>query len=78
MGFAYGTARAEMVVGSLVGAAGRPALIGPVHATIGSAAGGRRNSLCGAFVTHDDDVPWPPDPAVLGALCPTCAELAEW
>ena len=45
MGFRYRTARAAMMVGSLVGPGGRPALIGPAHATIGSAAGGRRNAL---------------------------------
>ncbi len=78
MEFVYRTARAELLVGSLVGAAARPTLIGPAHATIGSAAGGRRNSLCGAFVAHDDDLPWPPDPAVVGTLCPTCEELAYW
>ena len=78
MGFRYRTARAEMMVGSLVGGGTRPTLIGPAHATIGSAAGGRRNALCGAYVTHDDDAAWPPDPAQIGHLCPTCTELATW
>jgi hypothetical protein len=78
MAFVYRTARAEVMVGSFVGAGARPTLIGPAHATIGSASGGRRNSLCGAWVTHDDEIPWPPEPGEVGALCPTCAELAEW
>ena len=78
MGYRYRTARAEMRVGSLVGAGSRPALIGPAHATIGSAAGGRRNSLCGAYVAHDEDVLWPPEPDQFGGLCPVCAELAQW
>ena len=77
MGFRYRTARAAMMVGSLVGPGGRPALIGPAHATIGSAAGGRRNALCGAYVAHDDDVPWPPDPAAIPNQCPVCEVLAE-
>ncbi len=82
MGFRYGTARTEMMVGSLSGTAvragTRPALIGPAHATIGSSAGGRRNALCGAYVTHDEDAAWPPDPGEIELLCPTCAELAQW
>lgn len=78
MGFRYRTARAEMRVGSLVGGGSRSTLIGPAHATIGSSAGGRRNALCGAYVTHDDDVPWPPPAEEIAHRCPTCAELAEW
>jgi len=78
MGFAYRTARAVMMVGSVNDPAGQQAqLIGPAHATIGLRSARGRTALCGAYVARDEEVPWPPRPEVCDALCADCSELAR-
>jgi hypothetical protein len=78
LGFTYRTAGAVLMVGSMTAAGGpTPRLIGPAHATIGTT--GRtsaRTALCGAYVARDEEVPWPPEAAVVDSLCPMCSELA--
>jgi hypothetical protein len=78
MGYAYRTARAVLMVGSLHDPSGQTArLIGPAHATIGLSGARGRRALCGSYVARDEDVPWPPEVPPADELCPTCAELAR-
>ena len=75
--YAYGTAHAVVMVGSFGGAEGlQPRQIGPAHATIGRVSGQSRKALCGAYVSMDEQQPWPPAGYDDQQLCETCAELA--
>jgi hypothetical protein len=78
MSFAYRTARAVLMVGSVHDPGGQvPRLIGPAHATIGLSAARGRTALCGAYVARDEEAPWPPPTQPADDLCPTCTELAR-
>jgi hypothetical protein len=72
--FAYGTAHAVVMVGAFGAQEARR--IGPAHATIGRVHGPSPKALCGAYVAHDEQLPWPPEGYDPEQLCPTCAELA--
>lgn len=75
--YAYGTAHAVVMVGSVGSADGlQPRRIGPLHATIGRVHGRSRKSLCGAYVAVDEQTPWPPQGYGDEQLCAECAELA--
>ena len=58
--YAYGTAHAVVMVGSFGSEGLKPRQIGPAHATIGRVNGQSRKALCGAYVTIDEQLPWPP------------------
>jgi hypothetical protein len=74
--YAYGTAHAVVMVG-VFGSDGLTARqIGPAHATLGRANGRSRKALCGAYVGHDDQLPWPPEGYGADQLCTECATLA--
>ena len=73
--YAYGTAHAVVMVGAFSQGM-TPRRIGPAHATIGRRNGRSPKALCGAYVTLDDDVPWPPEGYDEHQLCPECATLA--
>ena len=76
--YAYGTAHAVVMVGSFGAAEGlQPRQIGPAHATIGRVSGQSRKALCGAYVSIDDQLPWPPESYSDDQLCASCAALAE-
>ncbi|MGY1716634.1 MULTISPECIES: hypothetical protein [Geodermatophilus] len=76
--YAYGTAHAVVMVGSVGTPEGlQPRQIGPAHATIGRVHGRSRKSLCGAYVAVDDQVEWPPSELEEHQLCAECAELAR-
>ena len=51
--------------------------IGPAHATIGRVNGQSRKALCGAYVTIDEQLPWPPEGYDEQQLCPQCRGLGE-
>ena len=74
--YAYGTAHAVVMVGSFNGEGLTPRQIGPAHATIGRVSGQSRKALCGAYVTIDDQLPWPPEGYEDQQLCVDCAALA--
>jgi hypothetical protein len=74
--YAYGTAHAVVMVGSFGAQGLTPRQIGPAHATIGRVHGQSRKALCGAYVTIDEQLPWPPEGYEDTQLCATCAELA--
>jgi hypothetical protein len=74
--YAYGTARAVVMVGSVGPEGHRPRQIGPAHATIGRVAGQSRKALCGAYVSLDEQLEWPPVGYDEEQLCTECAELA--
>ncbi len=74
--YAYGTAHAVVMVGSFGVGGLQPRQIGPAHATIGRVSGQSRKALCGAYVSIDEQQPWPPEGYEDQQLCPTCAELA--
>jgi hypothetical protein len=75
--YAYGTAHAVVMVGSFGAAEGlQPRQIGPAHATIGRVSGQSRKALCGAYVSIDEQQPWPPEGYEEQQLCESCAELA--
>ena len=74
--YAYGTAHAVVMVGAF-GQGLVPRQIGPAHATIGRRTGRSPKALCGAHVTLDEQVPWPPEGAEAGDLCEECADLAR-
>ena len=75
--YAYGTAHAVVMVGSVGTPEGlQPRQIGPAHATIGRVNGQSRKALCGAYVAQDEQLPWPPEGYGPDQLCPACAELA--
>ena len=74
--FAYGTAHAVVMVGSFGSEGLSPRRIGPAHATIGKVNGQSRKALCGAYVSLDEHLDWPPEGYEATQLCPTCAELA--
>ncbi len=74
--YAYGTAHAVVMVGSFGAAGLQPRQIGPAHATIGRVNGQSRKALCGAYVTIDEQLPWPPQGYDDQQLCATCADLA--
>ncbi len=57
--YAYGTAHAVVMVGAF--GALKPRQIGPAHATIGRVNGQSRKALCGAYVSVDEQLPWPPE-----------------
>ena len=38
--------------------------------------GQSRKALCGAYVSIDEQLPWPPEGYEDQQLCPQCAELA--
>ena len=74
--YAYGTAHAVVMVGSFGAEGLKPRQIGPAHATIGRVNGQSRKSLCGAYVSVDEQLPWPPEGYAEEQLCAGCAELA--
>ena len=59
--YAYGTAHAVVMVGSYGAEGLKPRQIGPAHATIGRVNGQSRKALCGAYVSIDEQLPWPPE-----------------
>ena len=75
--YAYGTAHAVVMVGSYGAEGLKPRQIGPAHATIGRVNGQSRKALCGAYVTIDEQLPWPPEGYEAQQLCGSCAELAD-
>ena len=54
----------------------KPRQIGPAHATIGRVNGQSRKALCGAYVSIDEQLPWPPEGYEDQQLCEQCATLA--
>ncbi|TYP81902.1 hypothetical protein [Blastococcus xanthinilyticus] len=74
--YAYGTAHAVVMVGSFGAEGLTPRQIGPAHATIGRVSGQSRKALCGAYVSIDEQLPWPPEGYEEQQLCPNCATLA--
>ena len=74
--YAYGTAHAVVMVGSYGAGGLKPRQIGPAHATIGRVNGQSRKALCGAYVTIDEQLPWPPASYEDDQLCANCAALA--
>ena len=72
--YAYGTAHAVVMVGAFGSQQARQ--IGPAHATIGRVSHLSPKALCGAYVSQDEQQPWPPEGYEPEQLCPTCAELA--
>jgi hypothetical protein len=74
--YAYGTAHAVVMVGSYGAEGLKPRQIGPAHATIGRVNGQSRKALCGAYVTIDEQLPWPPASYDEEHLCPSCTALA--
>jgi len=73
--YAYGTAHAVVMVGAFTEGL-KPRQIGPAHATIGRVNGQSRKALCGAYVSVDEQLPWPPDGYAEDQLCAECAALA--
>jgi len=74
--YRYGTAHAVVMVGAF-GSQLTARQIGPAHATIGRVNGQSRKALCGAYVTIDEQLPWPPEGYEDRQLCADCAELAS-
>jgi hypothetical protein len=74
--YSYGTAHAVVMVGSYGAEGLKPRQIGPAHATIGRVNGQSRKALCGAYVTIDEQLPWPPEGYEEQQLCDSCATLA--
>jgi hypothetical protein len=74
--YAYGTAHAVVMVGAF-GSQLTPRQIGPAHATIGRVNGQSRKALCGAYVSIDEQQPWPPEGYEDQQLCENCATLAS-
>ena len=74
--YSYGTAHAVVMVGSYGAEGLKPRQIGPAHATIGRVNGQSRKALCGAYVTIDEQLPWPPEGYDSEQLCENCAALA--
>jgi hypothetical protein len=74
--YSYGTAHAVVMVGSFGAEGLKPRQIGPAHATIGRVNGQSRKALCGAYVTIDEQLPWPPEGYEEQQLCANCATLA--
>src|SRR4051812_46785116 len=74
--YAYGTAHAVVMVGSYGAGGLKPRQIGPAHATIGRVNGQSRKALCGAYVSIDEQLPWPPEGYEDQQLCENCATLA--
>ena len=74
--YAYGTAHAVVMVGSFGAEGLKPRQIGPAHATIGRVSGQSRKALCGAYVSIDEQLPWPPEGYEDQHLCENCATLA--
>ena len=75
--YAYGTAHSVVMVGSFAAGGLTPRQIGPAHATIGRVSGQSRKALCGAYVSVDEQQPWPPEDYDESQLCPDCAALAS-
>ena len=75
--YSYGTAHAVVMVGSYGAEGLKPRQIGPAHATIGRVNGQSRKALCGAYVTIDEQLPWPPEGYDDTQLCPDCSQLAS-
>src|SRR5437899_1597990 len=75
--YAYGTAHAVVMVGSFGAQGLKPRQIGPAHATIGRVNGQSRKALCGAYVSIDEQLSWPPEGYEDQQLCEQCAALAE-
>ena len=74
--YAYGTAHAVVMVGSYGAEGLKPRQIGPAHATIGRVNGQSRKALCGAYVSIDEQLPWPPASYDEQQLCSSCVALA--
>jgi hypothetical protein len=74
--YAYGTAHAVVMVGSFGAEGLKPRQIGPAHATIGRVNGQSRKALCGAYVSLDEQLEWPPVGYAEEQLCRECAALA--
>ena len=53
-----------------------PAQRNPRGPTIGRVNGQSRKALCGAYVTIDEQLPWPPEGYEEQQLCENCATLA--
>jgi hypothetical protein len=64
------------MVGSFGSEGLKPRQIGPAHATIGRVSGQSRKALCGAYVSIDEQLPWPPEGYEDQQLCVNCATLA--
>jgi hypothetical protein len=75
--YAYGTAHSVVMVGSFAAGGLKPRQIGPAHATIGRVNGQSRKALCGAYVSIDEQRPWPPEGYDDTQLCADCTELAS-
>jgi hypothetical protein len=77
LAYSYGTAHAVVMVGSVGSPEGlQPRQIGPAHATIGRVNGQSRKALCGAYVSLDEQLEWPPVGYTEEQLCRECAALA--
>ena len=74
--YVYGTAHAVVMVGSYGAEGLTPRQIGPAHATIGRVNGQSRKALCGAYVSIDEHLAWPPEGYEEQQLCEQCAALA--
>ena len=74
--YAYGTAHAVVMVGSFGAEGLTPRQIGPAHATIGRVNGQSRKALCGAYVSIDEQLEWPPAGYAEQQLCADCVALA--
>jgi hypothetical protein len=74
--YAYGTAHAVVMVGAFKQGM-VPRQIGPAHATIGRRNGRSPKALCGAYVTVDEQLPWPPEGYEPDQLCTECRDLAR-
>ena len=74
--YAYGTAHAVVMVGSFGAGGLTPRQIGPAHATIGRVNGQSRKALCGAYVSLDEQLEWPPIGYTEDQLCEECTALA--
>jgi hypothetical protein len=74
--YRYGTAHSVVMVGAF-GSQLTPRQIGPAHATIGRVNGQSRKALCGAYVTVDEQLAWPPVGYESTHLCSECNELAS-
>ena len=73
---AYGTAHGVVMLGSYGAEGLNRRQIGPAHAAIGGVTGESRKALCGAYVSIDEQLPWPPEGYDDQQLCENCATLA--
>src|SRR4051794_38731559 len=76
-GYADGTAHPVVMSGPFGPEGPRPRQTAPAPATIGWVNGQSRKALCGAYVTIDEKLPWPPEGYDEQQLSDTCATLAS-